>query len=528
MLTVYNNKNVYERIKIMKVKSSILAVTLAAATCLSGCNLSKKEDNANLEYWIPLQGAAASLVENLDDTPLYKQMQENLDMDIAFTHPSGGSLSEKFNILMAAKELPDMIQYNWLTYPGGPQKAIDEGVIIDLYEHKDKMPNLMKYLEENPEIKKLCETNEGKLFAFPFIRDDESLQVSWGMTLRQDWLTELGLDVPETIAEWETVLTAFKEKKGATAPLTITMDAFKNGQFIGAYGTTMGYYIDNGEVKYGMLDEGFKEFLTVMNDWYKKGLIDKNFALLDNTTIDSNILNGDSGAAGMSLGNGIGRYLASATDEGFDLVGAPSPVLEKGAYPEFGYLQIPVPGMTNSFTAITTDCDDLDAAFKFLDYGYSEEGHMLYNFGIEGESYDMVDGYPKYTELITNNADGNSMNIMLSQYTASYSSGPFVQDKRYMEQYSSLPQQLAAWDTWTNTNMSEHVLPTLHVSSDKQNELALLDNSINTYADEMITKFILGTMPISEYDSVVNELKSRGIERSLEIRNEAYKEFLAR
>lgn len=511
---------------IMKVKSSILAAILAATACLSGCSKTDTTQTTALEYWIPLQGAAASLVENLDETPLYKKMQENLDLDIEFTHPSGGSLSEKFNILMAAPEFPDMIQYNWLTYPGGPQKAIDEGVIIDLYEHKDKIPNLMKYLDANPDIKKLCETNEGQLFAFPFVRGDESLQVSWGMALRQDWLSELGLEVPETISEWEAVLTAFKEKKGASAPLTITMESFKNGQFVGAYNTTMEYYIDNGEVKYGMLDKGFKDFLMVMNDWYEKGLIDKNFALLDNTTIDSNILNGESGAAGMSLGNGIGRYLTSATDEKFDLVGAPSPVLNKGDYPEFGYLQIPVPGMTNSFTAITTDCDNLDAALKLLDYGYGEEGHMLYNFGIEGESYEMVDDYPKYTELITNNPDGHSMNIMLSQYTASYSSGPFVQDKRYMEQYSSLPQQLNAWDTWTQTNMKEHVMPNLHIASDKQNELALLDNSINTYADEVISKFILGTKSFDEYDSVINELKTRGIERALEIRNEAYQIYL--
>ncbi len=120
------------------------------------------------------------------------------------------------------------------------------------------------------------------------------------------------------------------------------------------------------------------------------------------------------------------------------------------------------------------------------------------------------------------------MNIMLSQYTASYSSGPFVQDKRYMEQYASMPQQLAAWDIWTKTNMKDHVMPNLHISSDKQNELALLDNSINTYVDEMITKFILGTKSFDEYDSVISELKTRGIERSLEIRNEAYKEFLAK
>ena len=56
---------------------------------------------------------------------------------------------------------------------------------------------------------------------------------------------------------------------------------------------------------------------------------------------------------------------------------------------------------------------------EFLNYGYTEEGHMLYNFGIENISYVMEDGYPRYTELITNNPDGLTMQYAMSQYMAS-------------------------------------------------------------------------------------------------------------
>ncbi len=515
--------------KVYKI-TALCAAAILAAVSLVGCGKGEQASTSQktLDYWIPLSGSTASLVDNLDKTPLYQKLQEVTGIDVNFIHPSGGSLSEKFNILMASNDFPDMIQYNWLTYPGGPQNAIDEGVIIDIYQYKDKAPNLIKYIDSNKEIKKLAETNEGALFSFPFVRGDDSLCVSWGMALRKDWLDELNLEVPETIDEWETVLRAFKEKKSATAPLTITTGAFENSQFVGAYNTTMGYYIGDNQVKYGLLDPGFKEFLMRMNKWYSEGLLDNNFALLDNTTIDANILNGASGAAGLSLGNGIGRYMSSAPDDKFDLVGAPSPVLNKGDVPEFGYLQTAVPPMTNAFTVICADSKKIETAMEFLDYGYSEEGHMLYNFGIEGDSYNMVDGYPKYTDKITKNEEGHSMNIMLSQYTASYSSGPFVQDKRYMEQYASLPQQISAWDTWTKTNMKEHVLPNLYIAADKQNELAILDNSINTYANEIITKFIVGTMSFDEYDNAIAELKQRGIERSLEIRNEAYQSYLSK
>ncbi|UKI37225.1 MAG: hypothetical protein L6V93_03310 [Clostridiales bacterium] len=40
-------------------------------------------------------------------------------------------------------------------------------------------------------------------------------------------------------------------------------------------------------------------------------------------------------------------------------------------------------------------------AAKWLDFGYSEAGHMLNNFGIEGTSYTMKDNYPTYTETVT-------------------------------------------------------------------------------------------------------------------------------
>ena len=116
---------------------------------------------------------------------------------------------------MASSDLPDVIQFNWTNYAGGPGKAISDGVIEDLYEYKDKIPNLMKYLNANHDIKKIVETGDGQLFSFPFVRGDESLVVSLGLAVRGDWLKELGLEAPETMDEWENMLRQFKTKKGA-------------------------------------------------------------------------------------------------------------------------------------------------------------------------------------------------------------------------------------------------------------------------------------------------------------------------
>ena len=44
------------------------------------------------------------------------------------------------------------------------------------------------------------------------------------------------------------------------------------------------------------------------------------------------------------------------------------------------------------YAIITPSCKNIEAAVMFLNYGYSEAGSKLFNFGIEGESFEVVDG----------------------------------------------------------------------------------------------------------------------------------------
>ena len=66
---------------------------------------------------------------------------------------------------------------------------------------------------------------------------------------------------------------------------------------------------------------------------------------------------------------------------------------------------------------------------------------MLHVFSIEGESYNMVNGYPTFTEEITANKDGLSMATSMAKYTNSHTEAPVVQMREYIEQYASLEVQ---------------------------------------------------------------------------------------
>lgn len=512
-----------------KVICLMMSAALAFGT-LCGCGTKEETSGEKIKIWMPLTSAVSTLSKNQGDTPLAKAISKATGVEAEFIHPSNASLAEQFNIMIASDDIPDIVQYSWNNYPGGTGKAVSDGVILDLNTVKDKTPNYTKYLNEHKEVRALSETVNGELPFFSFVRGDESLLVSQGIAMRKDWLDDLGLEAPETIEEFENALRRFKNEKGAAAPLFADLAAFKQGFFVGAFDTKYGYYNDNGTIKYGPLEPQFKDFVILMNKWCKEGLLNPESFTLDAAKRDSNLLNGTTGAMVMSIGGGIGKYLTAAPDDKYDLIGVQNPVLQKGKINEFGACESVVPNITQAYTAVSAETDKLDSVLKYLDFGYSDEGHMLYNFGIEGESYNLVDGYPKYVDKITNNPDGYAMNVMLGQYTCSYSGGPFVQDKRYMEQYGGRPQQQAAWKTWEKTNAKNHNLPPLsmYFVGDEQQEYAMLSNSINTYIDEKITKFILGTEPISNYDDMIKEIKNRGIDRAIEISQNAYNRYLSK
>jgi len=481
------------------------------------------ESEVKLTHWMPMNAKISVSASNFGDLPVAKELAERTGVKVEYIHPSLTNATEKFNMMIASGELPDIITYNWESYPGGPAKAIEDGIILPLNDLIDAYaPNLKAFYEENPELAAECRTANGDYYSAGMFMGDRKLQTSAGVIIRQDWLDELGLEMPETIEEWEVVLRAFKEKKGATAPLSLTLSAVSNGAFTGAFGVTTSYYHIGDTVHFGPMEDGYKEFLETMHRWYKEGLLDPNFSTTDSATITSNMLNGKTGAMNGALSGGIGSLIKASTNPSAKYAGAPYPTHKKGETPMFGQLV----SNTLPHAAITTQCKDIELAMRLLDYGYSEDGHMFFNFGTEGETYNMVDGYPTYTDLIKNNPDGLSMAQAMTKYTMNGDRNSFVQDVRYLEQYAGLPEQQQAWETWCNTDAVKYVLPNLYIPENKSSEYATKSTAISSYVDEMYVKFITGTEPIENFDKYVKQLKKLGIEDVLKIKQEAYDAYL--
>ena len=494
--------------------------------------ISKK---VTLKYWAPLNSNVSPIAKNLGDTPLGKELEKRTGVKLEFLHPAVGQDKEVFNLLIASGDLPDLVEFDILnSYPGGPENAIGQGNIIKLNDTIDKYaPNLKKLLSENPIWDKTVKTDSGSYYQFPFIRGDDVLRVYFGPIIRKDWLDELGMQVPTTIDEWYTVLKAFKEKKNAEAPLAFQGSPFHtfnneingNAVFAGAFGVRGGFYNESGEIKFGPIQPGYKEYLKTLRKWYSEGLLDKNFASVDGKALDASMTGGKAGASAKSSGSWLGKWMNAMKDKDpkYNLVAAPYPTLKKGDKPKFGQLD----NIFNSghSVAITTKCKEVEIAARFLDYGYSKEGAMLYNFGIEGESYKMENGAPKYTDLVLNNPDKLPLGQAMAKYMRSIYGGPFIQNKDYITQYMQLPQQKEAIKVWSGTDAVKHVLPQITPTSEESSQYAKVMNDVNTYVDEMFVKFVMGIEPIESFDKYVEQVKKLNIEKAISINKAALDRF---
>lgn len=510
-----------------KSATPIPSTVPSASAAPSAATTYPMKTTTTVTFWQEITGNLVGVKSSQADVPFYQNWSKVTGVPVKYITAPPNQGKETLNVMLASGDLPDMIDYNFITFPGGPEKAIKDGYILRLNDVIDKYaPNLKKYLKDNPEIDKMVKTDNGSYYSFPFIRGDDSLKVFQGPIIRKDWLDELGLQVPTTMDEWYTVLKTFKEKKGATAPLSLVglprpFNESGNGAFVGAYGVTREYYLDGGTIKFGPMQPGFKEYLATFRKWYSEGLIDKNLATADTKVLDANFVSGATGATVGNAGGGIGRWqpLIEAKDPKAVLVAAPYPVLKKGDIAKFGQKDHAFsPG---GMVAITAKSKNVELAAKMLDFGYSTEGGLFFNFGTEGVSYKMENGYPKYSDLLMKNPDKLVPAQAMALHIRGNSGGPFVQDKRYIEQYLALPSQRDAVATWQKTDVAKTQLPPITPTPEESTEYAKIMTDIDTLVDEMTLKIILGTEPVDSFEKYVDKMKSLKIDRALEIKKAA-------
>lgn len=489
------------------------------------------EGAGTLTYGMTLASGWKERYDSYAKLPLGQELQKETGYTLDMVHVENNTA---MNLLIAGGDLPDILAFNFSgSYTGKEQKAISDGVIYPMTEEflQENAPDYWAYLEAHPNVLKQVKTPEGYISGFAFILGDELLKSGFGMIVRDDMCEQLNMGLPETADEYYEMLKGMKEDLGVEIPLCVTngvlRDMLDSGVFTSPFGlVTRSSYVDGDKVKIGYAQEEYKDVLAWLNKLYSEGLLDPNFSTVDQDTVTANMLTGVSGASAGACGSVLGTWLKTNKDvENWSLAGIRSLVAKKGDRPMFTKYNNDVAGVN---TVITANCKDPAAAAKFLNFGYTEQGHLLYNFGIEGVSYNMVDGAPVYTDLLLNNPDGLTAAQAMSEYILATGNGPFIQDKNYLLQYYSTEEQKTAVERYADTDAAKYKLPNVTINLDNADEYSSLVSELETYRDEMTIKFIRGEESLDNFGKYLETLESMGVSRLIELLQAALDEYNSR
>lgn len=214
---------------------------------------------------------------------------------------------EQINNLLAAGDAPDIcVTYDYPTI----QTYANMGGVTDLAPHleqyKDMLPDLWDWLtDENIYFDK--DPENGTLWA---IEARLANLARINTFVRKDWLEKLKIAEPTTLEEFEAMLVAFKDNAqlllGSEAdrmtPFSISFDIGWRADhllqsFIPSNITEKDQYVYGFDDR-NFLKPGIKNGVSVINDWYNKGLIWKDFPLYGSgdTTEDNQMKAGYVGA----------------------------------------------------------------------------------------------------------------------------------------------------------------------------------------------------------------------------------------
>ncbi len=486
------------------------------------------DEPTTLSYFVADDSNCAIMTTDWNDNEFYQEMERRTGVHLEMEMVSSADYQTNFNLMIASGTLADLIYVGASYYAEGVDAAIDDGYFLDLTDLVDEyMPNYQKVRTSDIQYELLSTTDSGRLGAVYELR--QSKQGPWlGLWIRQDWLDDLNLETPVTFDDYHEVLTAFKNEKGATAPLILNFSG-SDGEFgtmSGGLNVLNSWQLDEtGKVNFGPYMDAWKEYVTIMNQWYNEGLIDPDFMATDERTADmAKVVTGASGLFA-ALYTMPSVYEAASEDSNMNLAPVNPPVKNEGDEIHIRLRD----SYTSGNTAISADCENPEVAMRWLDYLFTEEGALLANYGIEGDTFEFnEEGEPEFTDKILNNENGWTMTQTVASYLCP--SAGIANWSDWTRELAGVPEKdQACYDVWSEADDTWRLPSSVTLTQDESTERAALYADISTTVKEQTAQFISGALDIeSNWDAYIASLESSGIERAIEITQAAYDRYLAR
>ena len=379
------------------------------------------------------------------DNPVAKAITEatGVTLDVSYPVASQGDAKEDVALMIANDEYPDMIYAK-----GSATDLYQAGALIDMTDLIEKYgPNIKKMYGAEMEKLKWSQDDPG-IYQLSYAGVNQktlttggSCQIQWAA------LKETDYKYPKTLDEYEKMiksyLAAHPKTEDGLDMIGITMSA-SDWHWMITLGNPAGLIADaspdNGQwiiddeynVHYKHVTDEEKEYFKWLCRMYNEGILDPNFAT---QTDDDYIAKVASGRV-VAITDAEWHYsqceATLVADGKVDqtYVGLPVTLREDQVEKALLYQ-----GTTVGWgIGITKSCEDPVRAIKFLDYLCSDEGQILYHWGIEGENYFLDDnGQPYRTDEEVAKAQSDpdyAKNTGIDNYTGFpiYGTGSYSED----------------------------------------------------------------------------------------------------
>lgn len=379
------------------------------------------------------------------DNPVAKAITEatGVTLDVSYPVASQGDAKEDVALMIANDEYPDMIYAK-----GSATDLYQAGALIDMTDLIEKYgPNIKKMYGAELEKLKWSQDDPG-IYQLSYAGVNQktlttggSCQIQWAALKENDY------KYPKTLDEYEKMiksyLAAHPKTEDGLDMIGITMSA-SDWHWMITLGNPAGLIADaspdNGQwiiddeynVHYKHVTDEEKEYFKWLCRMYNEGILDPNFAT---QTDDDYIAKVASGRV-VAITDAEWHYsqceATLVADGKVDqtYVGLPVTLREDQVEKALLYQ-----GTTVGWgIGITKSCEDPVRAIKFLDYLCSDEGQILYHWGIEGENYFLDDdGQPYRTDEEVAKAQSDpdySKNTGIDNYTGFpiYGTGSYSED----------------------------------------------------------------------------------------------------
>ena len=155
---------------------------------------------------------------------------------------------------------------------------------------------------------------------------------------------------------------------------------------------------------------------------------------------------------------------------------------------------------------------------------------MLAMYGVEGVSYEMQDGTPHFTDMMTQSTqDGLTLTVQKALYCLAEADNVYYKTiNSDLDVYTDA--QVEALELINSGNLDgDYVYPTgASMTTEEDERYTALISDLSTYMAEHVLKFATGEEDMSQYESFVSTLYDMGMQEAIDLKQAAYDRYAAR